>query len=193
MRVVIDGIPVRVSWKHNKHMYLYISPTEGVACVTAPIGAPMQRIERFVRKKRDWIEKQQKKYRESKLRQEKLQEKMKAAQVDVGTYLREEIAELLPKWEERTGLHCSGFQIRDMKTRWGSCNTRTGKLWFSLMLAWQPRECVEYVILHEFLHLRYPDHGAAFHAALDRMMPDNRARRALLRTGDWKNPDSVVK
>ena len=72
MRVVIDGIPVRVSWKHNKHMYLYISPTEGVACVTAPIGAPMQRIERFVRKKRDWIEKQQKKYRESKLRQEKL-------------------------------------------------------------------------------------------------------------------------
>ena len=102
MRVVIDGIPVRVSWKHNKHMYLYISPTEGVACVTAPIGAPMQRIERFVRKKRDWIEKQQKKYRESKLRQEKLQEKMKAAQVDVRTYLREEIAELLPKWEERT-------------------------------------------------------------------------------------------
>ena len=93
MRVVIDGIPVRVSWKHNKHMYLYISPTEGVACVTAPIGAPMQRIERFVRKKRDWIEKQQKKYRESKLRQEKLQEKMKAAQVDVRTYLREEIAQ----------------------------------------------------------------------------------------------------
>ena len=35
MRVVIDGIPVRVIWKHNKHMYLYISPTEGVACAHA--------------------------------------------------------------------------------------------------------------------------------------------------------------
>ena len=181
MRVVIDGIPVRVSWKHNKHMYLYISPTEGVACVTAPIGAPMQRIERFVREKRDWIEKQQKKYRESKLRQEKLQEKMKAAQVDVRTYLREEIAELLPKWEERTGLHCSGFQIRDMKTRWGSCNTRTGKLWFSLMLAWQPRECVEYVILHELAHLYEPSHSARFKAFLDLHMPEWRETRRKLR------------
>ena len=168
MRVVIDGNPVRVSWKHNKHMYLYISPTEGVACVTAPIGAPMQRIERFVRKKRDWIEKQQKKYRESKLRQEKLQEKMKAAQVDVRTYLREEIAELLPKWEERTGLHCSGF-------------TRTGKLWFSLMLAWQPRECVEYVILHELAHLYEPSHNARFKAFLDLHMPEWRETRRKLR------------
>ena len=60
-------------------------------------------------------------------------------------------------------------------------------------LAAAPEAAVEYVILHEFLHLRYPDHGAAFHAALDRMMPDNRTRRALLRAGDWKNPDSVVK
>lgn len=60
-------------------------------------------------------------------------------------------------------------------------------------LAAAPAAAVEYVILHEYLHLIYPDHGPAFHAALDAMMPDNRARRALLRGGaDWKNPDSVV-
>ena len=101
--------------------------------------------------------------------------------MDVRTYLREEIAELLLKWEERTGLHCSGFQIRDMKTRWGSCNTRTGKLWFSLMLAWQPRECVEYVILHELAHLYEPSHSARFKAFLDLYMPEWRETRRKLR------------
>ena len=180
MRVVIDGIPVRVSWKHNKHMYLYISPTEGVACVTAPIGAPMQRIERFVRKKRDWIEKQQKKYRESKLRQEKLQEKMKAAQVDVRTYLREEIAELLPKWEERTGLHCSGFQIRDMKTRWGSCSSK-GNLNFNWRLILAPEEVLDYVVVHELAHRREMNHSKAFYSIVESVLPDYKQPKKWLR------------
>ena len=166
--------------------------------MSAPMRMPRQDIERFVREKRGWIEKRQEACRENRICQEKLQEEMKekirqqeqgrdrqeagrAAQVDVRTYLREEIAELLPKWEERTGLHCSDFQIRDMKTRWGSCNTRTGKLWFSLMLAWQPRECVEYVILHELAHLYEPSHNARFKAFLDLHMPGWREIRKRMR------------
>ena len=202
MELVIDGIPVEVNRKKIKNMYLYVKPPAGAVTVSAPMRMPRQDIERFVREKRGWIEKRQEACRENRICQEKLQEEMKekmkekirqqeqgrdrqeagrAAQVDVRTYLREEIAELLLKWEERTGLHCSGFQIRDMKTRWGSCNTRTGKLWFSLMLAWQPRECVEYVILHELAHLYEPSHSARFKAFLDLYMPEWRETRRKLR------------
>ena len=190
MELVIDGISVSVNRKKIKNMYLRVKPPKGEVTVSAPMRMPRQNIERFVREKRDWIEKRQEACRENRIRQEKLQEEMKgkmkekirqqeqgrdrqeagqAAQVDVRTYLREEIAELLPKWEEKTGLHCSGFQIRDMKTRWGSCNTRTGKLWFSLMLAWQPRECVEYVI------------SVRFKAFLDLHMPGWREIRKRMR------------
>ena len=198
MELVIDGISVSVNRKKIKNMYLRVKPPKGEVTVSAPMRMPRQDIERFVREKRGWIEKRQEACRENRIRQEKLQEEMKekirqqeqgcdrqeagrAAQVDVRTYLREEIAELLPKWEERTGLHCSDFQIRDMKTRWGSCNTRTGKLWFSLMLAWQPRECVEYVILHELAHLYEPSHNARFKAFLDLHMPGWREIRKRMR------------
>lgn len=202
MELVIDGISVSVNRKKIKNMYLRVKPPKGEVTVSAPMRMPRQDIERFVREKRGWIEKRQEACRENRICQEKLQEEMKekmkekirqqeqgrdrqeagrAAQVDVRTYLREEIAELLPKWEERTGLHCSGFQIRDMKTRWGSCNTRTGKLWFSLMLAWQPRECVEYVILHELAHLYEPSHNARFKAFLDLHMPGWREIRKRMR------------
>lgn len=94
--------------------------------------------------------------------------------------LQKQIACLLPMWEARTGLHCRVAHVKDMRTRWGTCNASAGRLWFSLMLAQKPIPCVEYVILHELVHLRVPDHGKDFVATLDRYMPDWRARKALL-------------
>ena len=57
--------------------------------------------------------------------------------------LREETARLLPVWEERMGLFASEWQIKAMKTRWGTCNTRTKKIWLNLHLAENPKECLE--------------------------------------------------
>ena len=96
--------------------------------------------------------------------------------------LRQEIAQRLPAWEARTGLHSSDFSIRDMHTRWGSCNTRTGKIWFSLLLSEKSEESIDYVILHELCHLRIPNHGADFKALMDTYMPDWRERKKRLNT-----------
>lgn len=96
--------------------------------------------------------------------------------------LREEIAQRLSAWETKTGLHPTGFSLRDMHTRWGSCNTQTGKLWFSLMLSEQPPDCLDYVILHELCHLRIPNHGANFKALMDTHMPDWREWKKRLNT-----------
>ncbi|MBQ4137607.1 MAG: M48 family metallopeptidase [Clostridia bacterium] len=86
--------------------------------------------------------------------------------------LKEKIDFYLPKWEQLTGLHASSYQIKNMKTRWGTCNTRTKKIWINLRLAKEPVECLWYVLLHELAHTRVYDHGPAFISILDKHMPD---------------------
>lgn len=94
--------------------------------------------------------------------------------------LKEQIAKLLPKWEEKTGLYCSSWQTKYMITKWGTCNTSTKKLWFNLQLAKKSIECLEYVILHELAHLKVKNHNSDFIAILDNHMPFWRETRKLL-------------
>lgn len=95
--------------------------------------------------------------------------------------LKTEIERSLPQWEAVTGLYCSGWQTKYMTTRWGTCNTRTKKIWLNVQLAQKPRICLEYVILHELAHLRIKNHGKDFAVILDTYMPQWRAVRKLLR------------
>lgn len=85
--------------------------------------------------------------------------------------LKEEISKQLPKLEERTGLHASGWQTKYMTTRWGTCNTKTGKIWINLQLAKKPPECLEYIILHELVHLVEKSHNERFVSLMDKYMP----------------------
>ena len=89
--------------------------------------------------------------------------------------LKNEIERLLPKWEKITGLHCESWQTKYMVTRWGTCNTDKKKLWFNLQLAQKPIECLEYVILHELIHLLERTHNSTFVAYMDLYMKDWRA------------------
>lgn len=89
--------------------------------------------------------------------------------------LKNEIERLLPKWEQITGLHCESWQTKYMVTRWGTCNTDKKKLWFNLQLAQKPIECLEYVILHELIHLLERTHNSTFVAYMDLYMKDWRA------------------
>ena len=94
--------------------------------------------------------------------------------------LKTEIDYLMPLWSERTGLNPSGWIIRNMTSRWGTCNTQTGRITLNLQLVKYPLPCLEYVILHELAHLRVRGHGADFKAILDANMPSWRARRKQL-------------
>lgn len=86
--------------------------------------------------------------------------------------LKEQIEHLLPKWERITSLHPDSWQTKYMVTRWGTCNTEKRKLWFNLQLAQKPIECLEYIILHELIHLRERQHNATFVAYMDLYMPN---------------------
>ena len=67
-----------------------------------------------------------------------------------------------------------------MTTKWGTCNTTTGKIWLNLQLAKKPIECLEYVILHELVHLRVRNHGPEFVAEMNRYMQNWREIRNQL-------------
>ncbi len=73
------------------------------------------------------------------------------------------------------------FRLRLMKSRWGSCNIKTGAMTYNLALLSYPLSCIEYVMVHEFAHLLQPDHSPAYHALMDDLLPDWKARRALLK------------
>ena len=87
---------------------------------------------------------------------------------------------LLPRWEEYTGLRCSAWHPRNMRARWGSCNTRTGEITLNVQLAKHPVECLEYVILHELCHTVVPNHGPEFKALETKYMPEWRQVRNRL-------------
>ena len=90
------------------------------------------------------------------------------------------LAPLFEKWERISALEASSYQIKKMKTRWGTCNTRTKKVWINLELYKKSDECIEYVIMHELAHLRVPNHGKDFVAIMDIYMPRWRELREEL-------------
>jgi predicted metal-dependent hydrolase len=85
--------------------------------------------------------------------------------------LKNEIARLLPKWEAATDLKCDSWQTKYMTSKWGTCNITERKIWLNLQLAKKPVECLEYIILHELIHLRVKNHDADFTALMDKYMP----------------------
>lgn len=94
--------------------------------------------------------------------------------------LEKTAGKLLKECEELTGLNSSGFGIRNMRTRWGSCNVKTHRITFNLQLAKVPPRLIEYVVLHEVLHIKIPNHGKGFKALLSLYMPDWKERRKEL-------------
>ncbi len=94
--------------------------------------------------------------------------------------LRARLPALLEKWEARIGVQAAVVRIRKMKTRWGSCNTRTGDISLNLELMKKPASCLEYVLVHELVHLIERSHNARFRQLMDRHLPQWRAQRDLL-------------
>lgn len=83
-------------------------------------------------------------------------------------------------WCKTLDLSFKQWRIRKMKTRWGSCSPYKGHILLNLELAKKPFKCLEYVVLHELLHLIEPSHNKYFHALLDAHMADWRQRQDLL-------------
>ncbi len=83
--------------------------------------------------------------------------------------------------EARIGVHASGWRVRSMTSRWGSCQVVKRMITINSRLAHHPAHCLEYVVCHELCHLIEPSHNARFHALMDRFYPGWKAVRKELR------------
>jgi predicted metal-dependent hydrolase len=85
--------------------------------------------------------------------------------------LKAEIPNLIAKWEENLEVQIEDWGVKLMKTKWGSCNIEKQRIWLNLELAKKPRHCLDYVVLHEMIHLKVRHHNEHFKALLDKHMP----------------------
>ncbi len=85
--------------------------------------------------------------------------------------LRKAVLPLLTKWQPLMGVTVHRFFVQRMKTKWGSCNPTDGHIRLNTELAKKPSECLEYIVVHEMLHLLKPTHNSRFIALMDRFMP----------------------
>ncbi len=86
--------------------------------------------------------------------------------------LKKIIPELLRKWEPIIGKEADDWGIKKMKTKWGSCNIEKRRIWLNLELAKKPLECLEYILVHELVHLHERNHNERFKALLDQFLPN---------------------
>ena len=105
--------------------------------------------------------------------------------------LRNQLPALLAKWEPKVGVTVDDLRIKRMKTRWGSCNIEAKRVWLNLELAKKPVSCLEYIVVHELVHLIERAHNDQFRELMDRLMPHWRLyrdelNRAPLAHADWR-------
>jgi predicted metal-dependent hydrolase len=105
--------------------------------------------------------------------------------------LREEFPALLAKWESKTGVKIEEVRIKRMRTRWGTCNTEAKRIWLNLELAKKPVSCLEYILVHEMVHILEQHHTDRFRELMDTLLPSWRMlreelNRAPLAHEEWK-------
>ena len=90
------------------------------------------------------------------------------------------LPELIEKWESVIGVEVAEWGIKKMKTRWGTCNIHARRVWLNLELSRRPPQCLEYVLVHEMVHLLERRHNHRFKSLMDRYLPDWRQHRDVL-------------
>ncbi len=105
----------------------------------------------------------------------------------VNNWYRKQLKDIIPglidKWEPIIGRQVKDWGIKKMKTRWGSCNIRAHRIWLNLELAKTSPECLEYVLVHELVHLHERYHNENFKRLMDKYYPNWRQSRELLKSG----------
>lgn len=104
--------------------------------------------------------------------------------------LKKQIPELLEKWEKVIGVKSNDWGVKQMLTKWGACNIEAKRIWLNLELAKKPTICLEYIIVHELVHLLERNHNDKFVSHMNKFMPKWRLHRDELNNlpvahNDW--------
>lgn len=94
--------------------------------------------------------------------------------------LKKLVPSLLEQWAPVVGVEVANWGVKQMKTMWGACNSKAGRIWINLELVKKPARCLEYLIVHELVHLHERHHDARFISLMDEHLPQWRVRRKEL-------------
>lgn len=101
--------------------------------------------------------------------------------------LHEQVEPLVEKWGALVGATPDDWRIKRMRTRWGTCNQRARRIWINLDLAKKSPACLEYIVVHELVHLIERAHNDRFGAQMARLLPNWRTRRDALNSAPLKH------
>ena len=163
-RRIAGGVEYELTRRRVRNLNIRVR-TDGSVAVSAPRRVPLSSVDAFVAAHAGWVA---------------------AAQGRMAVHMANRAAELCAQYYPLFAATCPRGEmpriaVRDMSTRWGSCSLKTGTLCFALRLCVMPLPAQEYVVVHEFCHFAHPNHSPAFWAAVARVMPDYKARQALLK------------
>jgi len=85
--------------------------------------------------------------------------------------LKEQIPQMIAHWEQVLDVSVADFRVKQMKTKWGSCNIEAARIWLNLELAKKSLQCLEYIVLHEMVHLLERHHNEHFTELMNKFMP----------------------
>lgn len=172
--IQISGFVAELTQKNIKNINLRLDK-QGYIHISAPHRCPRSFIAAFLEKKQTWI----------KAHQERLKQNVVPKTPPLTTAEKLQMQNLLPdliqKWQSIMGVEVNQWLIRTMKTRWGSCNPRKKRICLNLHLIHQPLICIEYVVVHELVHLLEASHNHRFYALMNQFMPEWKTYRKLLR------------
>jgi predicted metal-dependent hydrolase len=94
--------------------------------------------------------------------------------------LKEQIPALIEKWQKIIGVDGVQWEVKKMKTKWGTCNRDAKRIWLNLELVKKPEHCLDYIIVHEMVHFLERNHTEKFVAYMDKFMPQWRTHKQEL-------------
>jgi hypothetical protein len=178
-RLELDGIFMTVTKKKIKNIYLRVK-RDGTVTISAPHRMGDDDIRRFAREHMSWIRKHRAQYELQSTDTEPKPELSAKELAMQKAELKHKVELLVAKWEPVMGVEVSGITIRQMKTRWGSCNVKTRHININLALQDKPPECLEYVVIHEMVHILEPSHNQVFWTYVTRYCPQWKQIRRYL-------------
>ncbi len=166
---------ITVERKKVKNLNMRIR-IDGSVYVSVPYYISQKEVQNFIFNKSGWIEKNRTQILSKSPQQAPIYTKKEC--IEMFTQLSDMV---FPIFSAQLSGQKPLIKVRDMKTRWGTCNVQKRIITLNMRLAERPKAAQEYVVLHEYVHFLHPNHGKGFHATMLQLMPDYKARRKLLR------------
>ena len=112
--------------------------------------------------------------------------------------LKESVSPLIDKWQTKIGVKLKDWRVKRMRTKWGTCNVEAKRIWLNLELAKKPLHCLEYIIVHEFVHFRERHHNSRYVILMDKFLPNWRFSQSELNQlglsyENWNYEDAISK